>query len=301
MKKLFLIPALIFLFAFVGCAPAGNQSQVQVNVQAEQPDLSDSLDLQAVGVQAQKARSAEDLERIINDPATGLNNLDLDGKGAVNYINVEEVDPNAGSVSTNSLSATFLTSYLASLTTLPAGSPRVFRLTTKLADGTVIELARITIQAVSNSQTQVAVTGNAQLYPQNNQYVSTVNSSDLLLWAYLLTPHPYFYHPYYYYGHYPSTYHYYAPVSRTVYHTRTTTYTKTYGSSYKPSTVRTPQIKQAPLSNFNSSQKPFTTRSVTKPIGSGGFGGTGSVSKPSPSVSRPSVSRPASQTFGGKR
>lgn len=49
-----------------------------------------NLDLQAVGTLLEKADSAEEFEYMLNDPEYGVNNLDLNDDGYVDYISVRE-------------------------------------------------------------------------------------------------------------------------------------------------------------------------------------------------------------------
>ena len=52
---------------------------------------ADNLDLKAVTALATEVKSAEELEQKLNDPATKINNLDLDEDDKIDYIKVTEI------------------------------------------------------------------------------------------------------------------------------------------------------------------------------------------------------------------
>lgn len=305
MKQIFLILGVFALLSFLGCRD-DDSPNVQVSVQPTQADLNDSLNLQAIGATAVKARSAQELEQLLNDPNTGLNNLDLENSGSVNYINVTEVPSGTSELMFSPHSLMASASLISLVATQLSPGVHTFRLSTQLSDGTVVQLADINI-TISGSQAQVAVQGNQQFYPQNNYVQSTVSASDLLLLAYIMTPHAVFYHPYYHYGYYPSYYHVYHPVSRSVYVSHSQSYTRSYKyttvTKSSPSFKQTssPAIRQPGLSGSTSSQKSFSTRTPTKSVGSGGFGAP-KASTTTKSFSAPkSTSRTSSGSFGKKR
>lgn len=279
MKKF--IFALLSLLLF-SCAPAGNTwrtpfyqdpQSVQVSVQPVQQDLNNSLNLQAVGALASRAHSAQELEALLNNPATGVNNLSLDGTGNVAYINVAEISR------------------------LSTGSA-TFRLSTQV-QGQNITLADIQVQPVG-SQAQLSVVGNPQYYPTNNYYVNTVPTSSLYLWAWLLSPHVYYSHPFYGYGYYPSTYRVYHPVSSFSYTSRTTVYrnTGTYrqAPSYSSGGNQSSLLNRS-LSSPTSSQKSFQVRPSSQSVGTGGFG---SPKTSGSTFSSPKISTPRSSGSFGK-
>ena len=60
-------------------------------VTANNADISDNLDLQAVASIFGDSRDLEDFEQRLNDPSLQLSNLDLNGDGYVDYLRVIEV------------------------------------------------------------------------------------------------------------------------------------------------------------------------------------------------------------------
>ena len=260
MKDFLPLLVLTVLLALMSC---GGNTRTSVTVIEKEANLGvEGLNLQAVGELAKTARSAEELERALNQPG-GINNLDLDHDGQANYINVLE--------------------------TKNQGSQYSFALSTKLKNGTTVELASIQIDKVDDSQASMAVTGNPQYYGNNGYYHSTIPLGDLLLLSWLLAPHPIWYHPAYSYGYYPSYYHVYQTVPRTTYVTRTVPYTSNSSFSQPAKS----------LSNQTSSQKSFQARDTSKPIGTGGFG-TAPAKSPAP-LSTPRTTRIRSGSFGKRR
>ncbi len=57
---------------------------------APSSEAADGLDLQAVSELFAETKTLEDFEQAINNPDEGLNNLDLDGNGEVDYIRIVE-------------------------------------------------------------------------------------------------------------------------------------------------------------------------------------------------------------------
>lgn len=75
------------LFLFTGMC------LVQANAETETVSISESakgLDLQAVSELFKESESVEAFEQALNDPENGLNNLDLDENGEVDFIRVTE-------------------------------------------------------------------------------------------------------------------------------------------------------------------------------------------------------------------
>jgi hypothetical protein len=295
---------LISLFCIVLVATAllnygcSKPAPTQITVNAPPGRASEGLDLQAVGELVKKAHNAQELEKMLNDPSTGINNMDLDGDGKVDYLTVTEYG---------------------------SGNSKGFSITDDLGNNNVQEIAQITVEKQSDQQATVQLQGNEQIYGPNQYYTSHFSLGEALLLAWLFTPHPLYFSPYHY-GYYPMGFVGYAPVPMGVYRTRTQTITST-------STIRqtsSPAISRAPVSpNAGKSasnikptlaaptqtQKQFQSRDTSRPTAGTGFkpsqGGrstpsTGSTSRPSsPSMSSRPSSAPRSSTpsrsFGRSR
>jgi hypothetical protein len=229
-----------------------------VNVQTMVP-ASDGLDLKAVGELLKKADSAEELEKLLNSPAQGVNNLDLDADGKVDYISVTEY-----------------------------GNDKVkgFSLTTQPASGETQELATIEVEKVSDSEGEMQIRGNEQIYGSNHYYHSHFGFTDFLIMSYLFSPHRFYSSPWGY-GAYPSYYSPYRTMPYNDYRSRTGRYTS--GSSFRssnrstinsniksPNAGKTATRVRAPLKNPSTSQKSFQARSRTS-TRSGGFGRSSSL------------------------
>jgi len=281
----------IFLLFFVMNIVCNNQKKQtptygDINV-TTMVTAADGLDLKAVGELVKEVPDAESFERKLNEPG-GINNLDLNEDGTVDYIKVTEY-----------------------------GDSRIkgFSLTTEPAPGEIQEIASIEIEKQGDTA-EVAVRGNEHIYGHNHYYHYNTSIVDFLLLGYLFNS---FHTPYvspYYYGYYPSYYRPYRPVTVETYRTRTQPYTsrstarqvsrnplpsKASGASSvtSPNQGKTASkgIK-APLKNPTQSQKSFQARNPSKQVKSGGFGRS-KTSSSKPTVRR-STSRRSGGSFGGK-
>jgi len=245
-----------------------------VNVQTVTA-ASEGLDLKAVGELVKKSQDAEELEKRLNSKNEGLNNLDLNEDGKVDYISVTEY----GNKAAKGLS-----------------------LTVEPAPGETQEIATIEIEKVSDSKANMEVRGNEQIYGRHHYHRSGFGLGEILILGYLLRPHSFYSSPWSY-GNYPRSYSPYSTVSNNSY--RGNVNSKTRGSKFRSassSTIKSTTYSRnsgksarsirAPLKNPTSSQKSFQTRNPSKQIGKGGFGR-------SRSTSRPSVRRSASRRSGG--
>ncbi len=139
---------------------------------------ADGLDLEAVGALLGQAQDAAGLERLLNQE-NGINNLDLNQDGVVDFISVTEFG---------------------------SGNERGFALSTEIAAGEEQEIATIRIQQDAKAeQANVQVQGNQALYGPNYYYHSRVGLGDMLLLAWLFRPHMPYYSPFSW-GYYPTYY-----------------------------------------------------------------------------------------------
>lgn len=262
----------IFFFIIViwsFCSEGGSNDQgdyYDVNVQTMVP-ASDGLDLKAVGALLKKAQTAEEFEKLLNSPQEGVNNLDLDQDGKVDYIKVTEY-----------------------------GDEKVkgFSLTTQPAAGEAQELATIEVEKVDDKQANMQIKGNEQIYGNNHYYHSHFGLTDFLIMSYLFRPHSFYASPWGY-GSYPGYYRPYSTVPSSNYNQRTRNYTS--GTNFQssrssninsnvksPNAGKTAKSVRAPLKNPTSSQKSFQARTRSSSR-SGGFGRSSSVRRSSSSRS----------------
>jgi hypothetical protein len=220
------------------------------------------LDLQAVGGLVQKAKDGADLERLLNDAKTGINNLDLDEDGKVDYIQVTEYGE---------------------------GDNRGFSLTVELSEEEEQEIATIDIEKTGTETATVQTHGNPNIYGNNHYYRSSFGLTDALLLGWMFSGNRPHYHSGWGYGNYPGNYNSYPPRSYDQY--QRDIRNRTTSSTFKPSTTstvssqtispnsgKTAKSIRAPLKNPTTAQKSFQTRNPSKQLSSGGFGRSSSSS-----------------------
>lgn len=282
-QKIFKVLAAVFfglvLISFFWPSSAPDK-QYNVNVQT-MVYAGDGLDLASIGSLLKQAENAAELEKLLNDKDTGINNLDLNEDNQVDYIKVSEY----GNEQTKG-----------------------FSLTVEPEKGEVQEVATIEIEKSGKEQVEVEVRGNEQIYGQNHYYHNSFGITDMLFMYWLFRPHPMYASPWGY-GHYPSSYGAYSPVSRSAYERRTAGRSdlKKSTSSKLNSRVKSPHagrsaakgIKQ-PLKNPTSSQKSFQKRNPSKQISRGAFGRSSNSGPSRPSVRRSGGFGRSGSRFGGK-
>ena len=258
------------------CAGVNTPTNETYNVSVTQMvDADKGLDLRAVGQILEKAKDAETFEKQLNAPQSGVNNLDLNGDGKVDYIQVTEFGE---------------------------GEVKGFSLTTEVAKGEVQEVATIKIQSSSEGAAKVQYQGNPAIYGQNHYYHSSWSpglGTGLML-GYLFAPHRPYYSPWGW-GSYPSTYRTYPTVAPQTYNRRQRYESARYATSRSSrlgNNIRSPnhgknatRIK-ARLKSPTSSQRSFQAQRVAKTRRSGGFGRSSSL--------RRSAYNRSSRSFGGK-
>jgi hypothetical protein len=224
------------------------------------------LDLQALGEMVKKSPNPAKLEEELNKPGS-INNLDLNNDGKVDYIKVTE----SGS-----------------------GNTRELKFLDQMPDSTDTEIATVKIDKGTDNQATMDISGNQAMYGDNYNYHSGFSVGEVLLMAYLFSPHMPYYSPWGFY-HYPGYYRSYAPVPMVSYRRTVTTY-----NSHPTGTLAEPTHKRSTLSGASHSQKSFGTRDASKPVGSGGFGShsTRNATSHSSSSSSHSSSRSSGRSFG---
>ena len=234
-----------------GCSKRQERYNVDVQTVVR---AADGLDLQAVGELLKRAKDAQQLAQLLNSSGEGINNLDLDENGKVDYIQVDEYG---------------------------SGDSRGFSFTVETSPGEEQEIATIEIEK-SGSDANVQIHGNSQIYGHNQYYRHRFGLADYLLLGYIFRPHPFYFSPWHY-GAYPPYYRSYGTVSRTAYRNRTAsarrsagmtrTNTSSLGSRPRsPNAGKTASNIRAPLNNPTASQKSFQSRNPSKSVRAGGFG-----------------------------
>ena len=279
---LIFLASFIFIWSARSClGPADSNLNSQTQVVVNQGLAADGLDLKSLNSVLKKAKNAKDLEHHLNQPG-GINNLDLNADGQVDYIYVTEYGNKSDA--------------------------HGFSLTLEPEKGEVQEVATIEIFQ-EGDKAKVQYHGNPQIYGQNYHYSAFHGVGTFLLWSYLLSPHSFYSSPWRH-GYYPGNYSSYRTVPRETYQGRTAgrttrvsrsssqTLSKSKGlSSPNKGKVANSGIRKS-LKNPTATQKAFQVRNQSKSIGSGGFGRS--------SVNRSSVNRntsvrgySTSRSFGG--
>ena len=209
---------------------------------------AEGLDLHAVATLVEQARDGEHFEQTLN--TSGINNLDLDGDGHVDYLSVKEYGD---------------------------GDFRGFSLSTTLAGGSVQQIAEIQFQRGLNG-INLNIHGNPQIYGPN-YYIRPAHPltlSQVMFLRWLYSPRVVFMSPYNRL-YLPPTYSIVRVVPVTTYRTVTTTTIKTAGFQMqqvqKPTitpTIPSPNEGKssaavvAPLKAPTATQKEFQARPETK-------------------------------------
>ncbi|NRA46295.1 MAG: hypothetical protein HRU09_15185 [Oligoflexales bacterium] len=235
------------IFKSLGEDSQKNASNYNVNVtQAVSADKG--LNLQAVGELLKKAKNGEEFEKLLNDPKSGVNNLDLNGDGKVDYIKVTEFGE---------------------------GDVKGFSLSTEPKKGEEQEIATIKIEKAEDQGSAVVETkGNPQIYGHNHYYQSSWSGLGTgMLLGYLFSSHRPYASPFSY-GNYPYSYNSYRTVPYDAYTRRTGSmipdgaYKRTSSGRYdhisSPNNGKMASSIKAPLKNPSRSQKSFQTRQVTR-------------------------------------
>ncbi len=265
---------------------SARQDNYNVNVQTV-ITADEGLNLVAVGELLRQAKDGAEFERLLNSPNNGVNNLDLNEDGQVDYISVTEY-----------------------------GDSRVkgFSLTTEPAPGETQEVATIEVEKAGD-QANVQIQGNERLYGPNHYHHSSFGLMDFLILSWLFQPRPLFASPFGY-NNYPGGYRPYSTQPYDSYQrdmrsaTRSSTFSQSgrstlSSSATSPNAGKNATSVKAPLKNPTTSQKSFQQRNPSSQVRSGGFGRSSSSSTnrsatTSSSVRRSAPSRSGSMSRGGK-
>jgi len=156
----------------------------------------ENLDLQAVGTLLEKADDAEEFEYLLNSEE-GVNNLDLNGDGYVDYISVREFDDRYD-------------------------DQRGFSLFSTFGPDLIQEIAQIIFYRDRSDYqgSRVLLVGNDQIYGDDYYYETNWLDRNVAVASWIFTDRDDFYRSPYYYGYYPDYYEVYEVVETPVYVTR---------------------------------------------------------------------------------
>ncbi len=195
-RQIIILVLTLLLFAISHFVSA----QENITIVTPTSEVAEGLDLYAVAEIFKDSENLQEFENALNDPEIGINNLDLDGDGYVDYIRVVEQ----------------ITDYT-----------HVIILQVPLGEDEFQDIATIEIEKAGDDNYNMQVHGNEVIYGVD-YYVSPVyvhiHNWPIITWIY----RP-FYRPYwsvFYFGYYPHWWKPYRPVAVHVYHTRTVRYTR---------------------------------------------------------------------------
>lgn len=178
-----------------------NLSQVMaddnVTIVAPTSEAAQGLDLQAVSELFAETNNLEDFEKALNDPDEGLNNMDLDGNGEVDYIRiVEQVE----------------------------GDTHVIILQAAIGKDEFQDVATIEVEK-DGADYNMQIRGDVVIYGANYFYRPVhVRVWPIFTWIYRPVYRPY--HSRFYFGFYPRWWRPFHPVHFGIYHKRTVRFTR---------------------------------------------------------------------------
>ncbi|HEX9971924.1 MAG TPA: hypothetical protein VGD14_07630 [bacterium] len=200
-----LLVTMLLLF----CASYLVSAQENITIVTPNSRIAEGLDLNAVAELFKDSENLEEFEKALNDPEIGINNLDLDGDGYVDYIRVVEqvVD-----------------------------DTHVIILQVALGQDEFQDVATIEIERTGTENYNMQVRGNDVIYGVDYYispvYVHVHHIHGWRIMPWLFRP---MYRPYYsvfYFGYYPGWWVPYRPVVIHVYHNRTERYTRRAAFEY---------------------------------------------------------------------
>ena len=186
----------IFKFALIAAAiltaSVGNAQYNSSNatVVAQNYDISDNLDLQAVASIFGESRDLEDFERRLNDPSSQISNLDLNNDNYVDYLRVVEVGES---------------------------DVRVIVIQAVLGQDMFQDVATIEMERQRNKTVQVQIVGNSYIYGPNYIYEPYYYTTPVFFDMFWLATYRPYYSPWYW-GYYPTYYSYWRPMPVFRYH-----------------------------------------------------------------------------------
>lgn len=230
-RRTFFICQLLFALLCSGMLFA----QDKTTIVAPTSEAAEGLDLKAVSEVFAEAENLEAFEKALNDPQSGINNLDLDDNGQVDYIRVvEQVD----------------------------GDAHLIILQAALGKDEFQDVATIEVEK-SGETANMQVRGNEVIYGPDYYYVPAhvhVHTWPVIVWMY--RPH---YRPWrspFYFGYYPRWWKPWRPVHVNVYHKRVMPYRTrtTFTVSRKGHVKSVHRVKYTPRSTKMVKKKTTITR-----------------------------------------
>jgi hypothetical protein len=205
-------------------------AQDNITVAAPSSEAAEGLDLAAVGQLFKDSENLEAFERSLNDPQVGINNLDLDENGEVDFIRVVEQ---------------------------AADDTHLIVLQVQLAKDEFQDVATIEVEKSGDDQYNMQIRGDESIYGVN--YYIVPADVHIHRWPIIIGIYRPLYRPYrsvFYVGSYPGWFRPYRPVTVSVYRARTVRLTGRTSFTV----TRTSRVKS--VSRVNYTRRTSTT--VTK-------------------------------------
>ncbi len=192
-KKVFFTLTIVLLLVNMPALIAAENTTII----APTSEVAEGLDLQAVSELFAETKNLEDFEKALNNPNEGLNNIDLDGNGEVDYIRlVEQV----------------------------ADDTHMIILQATIGDDEFQDVATIEVEK-NNTNYNMQIHGNEVIYGANYYYAPHVHIHAWPIITWMYRPHYRPYHSRFRYGFYPSWWRPFRPLHRSIYSKRVVRYT----------------------------------------------------------------------------
>ena len=199
------LPVILFTLFLIGCnTEKPRQTAISEPTQNNRPVevatndywAKDNLDLQRVGNLLERSKDPQEFEKYLNSN-DGINNLDLNGDGYVDYIGVQEYQDRND-------------------------NERGLSLFSRFGPDLIQEIAQIVLfrEDPRSAGARVFLRGNEQIYGDNNYYETNWADRTVGLVSTLFGNRNEPYRSPYYYDNYPSTYQTYQVVDTPYYRTR---------------------------------------------------------------------------------
>ena len=239
MKSHIPISAVVLLLSMSYCL---SFAQEDVTIISPTSEAAEGLDLEAVSELFKDSEDLEAFEKALNDPETGVNNLDLDENGEVDFIRViEEVSDDT----------------------------HVIILQVPLGEDEYQDVATIEVEKTGDEEYNMQVHGNEDLYGPDYYMAPAVVR--IHTWPIIVRIFRPAYRPYrsgYYWGYYPRWWKRYRPVTMTVYRTRTNRFRtrSTFVVTRKPRVRTVHKVKYKPRSSTLVIKKTKVVRPARKVV-----------------------------------
>ena len=180
---------IIFLLGIL-LATIGVSAQQTVTVQAQNYQVSDNLDLEAVAITFGESKNVEDFEHRLNDPDNRISNLDLNNDGYVDFLRVVEVEEKG---------------------------THLIVIQAVIGQDLYQDVASLIVEGTNKTSATVTIVGNRDIYGNNYVIVPRYAVRPVIFdWFWL--PTYAVYRSTWYWNHYPHYYHHYTCLGYHSYH-----------------------------------------------------------------------------------